>query len=101
MWITGLRGYKEVPCLIGVDGGTPKGLPALQTRDYVNMNSGIYVWEGEGYNLENEWASEALGSDGITAMMVRDMNKDGKSEILANYTNDYLVWGQFFKIFEP
>ena len=68
---------------------------------YVNMDSGIHVWEGEDYKLQNTWQSEVLGSDGITAMIVRDINRNGKPDILVNYTNDYFVLGQFFKIFEP
>ena len=69
--------------------------------DYINMKSAIYVWEEQEGRMDSLWQSEALGTDGITAMMLRDLNKDGKPEILVNYTNDYLIWGQFFKIFEP
>ena len=93
---------REVPfAWIGVSGGRQRIVAALHMGDYVNMNSGIHVWEGEDNKLQNTWQSEALGSDGITAMIVRDINMNGKPDILANYTSDYLVLGQFFKIFEP
>ena len=96
------RDTREVPfAWIGVSGGRQRIVAALHLGDYVNMNSGIHVWEGEDYKLQNTWQSEVLGSDGITAMMVQDINMNGKPDILANYTNDYLVLGQFFKIFEP
>jgi hypothetical protein len=96
------RDTREVPfAWIGAYGGRQRIAAALHLGDYVNMNSEIHVWEGEDYKLQDTWRSETLGSDGITAMIVRDINRNGKPDILANYTNDYLVLGQYFKIFEP
>lgn len=96
------RDTREVPfAWIGAYGGRQRIAAALHLGDYVNMNSEIHVWEGEDYKLQDTWQSETLGSDGITAMIVRDINRNGKPDILANYTNDYLVLGQYFKIFEP
>ena len=103
LWdVTLPRDTKEIPyAWIGSTAGKQSIIAALYMGDYVNMNSGVYVWEEQDGMMYNSWQSEALGTDGITAMMVRDLNKDGKPEVLVNYTNDYLVWGQFFKIFEP
>ena len=103
LWdVTLPRDTKEIPyAWIGSTAGKQRIIAALHMGDYVNMNSGVYVWEEQDGMMYNSWQSEALGTDGITAMMVRDLNKDGKPEVLVNYTNDYLVWGQFFKIFEP
>jgi len=93
---------KEVPyAWIGEMGGKQRVIAALHMGDYVDWTSQIYVWEGENYDLKQSWVSETLGSDGITAMKVADLDKDGEPEILVNYTNDYLTWGQFFKIVEP
>lgn len=103
LWdVTLPRDTKEIPyAWIGSTAGKQRIIAALHMGDYVNMNSGVYVWEEQDGMMYNSWQSEALGTDGITAMMVRDLNKDGEPEVLVNYTNDYLVWGQFFKIFEP
>jgi hypothetical protein len=103
LWDAGLPGEtKDVPfSWLGSVDGKQWVVAALHTGDYVNMSSGIFIWEGGDYRLLNTWQSEALGSDGVTAMFVRDIDNDGKTEILANYTDDYLVWGQFFKVFEP
>ena len=96
------RDTKEVPyAWIGSVAGKQRIVAALHMGDYINMKSAIYVWEEQEGRMDSLWQSEALGTDGITAMMLRDLNKDGKPEILVNYTNDYLIWGQFFKIFEP
>ncbi|NLO24698.1 MAG: hypothetical protein GX114_00935 [Clostridiales bacterium] len=103
LWdVTLPRDTKEVPyAWIGSVAGKQRIVAALHMGDYINMKSAIYVWEEQEGRMDSLWQSEALGTDGITAMMLRDLNKDGKPEILVNYTNDYLIWGQFFKIFEP
>lgn len=103
LWETDLPGNtKDMPFTwIGNVGGEQWIVAALHRGDYVNMSSDIYLWEGTDFRLQKAWQSEELGSDGITSMIVRDLDKDGKPEILVNYTDDYLLWGQFFKIFEP
>jgi hypothetical protein len=83
------RDTREIPfAWMGEYGGRQRIVAALHMGDYVNMDSGIHVWEGEDYKLQNTWQSEVLGSDGITAMIVRDINRNGKPDILVNYTND-------------
>lgn len=93
---------REIPhAWIGNVNGKQRIVSALHMGDYVNMTSRIYVWEERDGLMRDFWKSEALGNDGITSMMVRDLNKDGIPEILINHTNDYLIWGQHFEIFEP
>ncbi len=93
---------KEVPhAWIGNIDGKQRIIAALHIGDYVDMTSGVYVWEEQDGFMQSLWQSGALGSDGITAMLIRDLDRDGVPEILVNYTDDYLLWGQFFKVFEP
>ncbi len=93
---------KEVPhAFIGSAEGKQKVVATLHMGDYTDWTSHIYLWEGQGYQLEKTWESEPLGSNGISAMKVWDIDRDGKPEILANFSNDYLQPGEFFKIFEP
>ncbi len=93
---------KEVPhAWIGVAEGKQRVVAALHMGDYTDWTSQINIWEGQDFKLEHSWSSEPLGTDGISAMRVWDMNGDGKTEILVNFSNDYLQPGEFFKIFEP
>ncbi len=103
LWSTNIpKDTKEIPyAWIGIVGGRQRVITALHIGDYEEWTSRIYEWKGKNFDLRNSWSSEPLGSDGITAMKVSDLDKDGEPEILVNYTNDYLIWGQFFKILEP
>lgn len=95
-------GTKEVPhAWIGNVKGRQRIIAAFHIGDYVDMSGRICVWEEQNGLMRQIWQSDVLGSDGITAMLIWDLDMDGVPEILVNYTDDYLLWGQFFKIFEP
>lgn len=97
-----LTGAREMPfAWMGAEGGTQRVVAALHQGSFVSWKSQVFGWEGESYSLDRIWQSEELGSQGISAMQVSDIDKDGKPEILVNFSNDYLIRGQYFKIFEP
>ncbi|MDI6705844.1 MAG: hypothetical protein QME73_06280 [Bacillota bacterium] len=97
-----LTGTREIPfAWMGVVDGRQRVIAALHQGSFASWKSQVFEWEGENYSLDHVWQSEELGSQGISAMHVSDIDRDGKPEILVNFSNDYLIRGQYFKIFEP
>jgi hypothetical protein len=96
------RGTKEVPfAWMGVTEGRQMLVAALHRGSYAYWKSQIIKWEGTGLDLGVAWSSEDLGTEGISSMKVYDVNGDNRPEILASFSNNYLIRGQFFKVFEP
>lgn len=103
MWSTEvLNGTKDVPyAWMGIVDGKQAVIAALHRGTYVYWKSQVFKWEGESYNLSPGWNSEDLGTEGISAMKMMDIDSDEKPEILVNFSNYYLIRGQYFRIYEP
>ncbi len=95
-----LTGTREIPfAWMGNTGGEQRIYAALHQGTHVYWLSRIAAWKGTGYSLEHFWDSEELGTEGISAMIVTDKERDGEPDLMVNYSNDYLIRGQYFKMF--
>lgn len=95
-----MTGTREIPyAWMGRIGEEQRIVAALHRGTQVYWRSQITGWKGNDYDLQLSWDSEELGTEGISAVKVVDIEGDGEMDILANFSNNYLVRGQYFKVF--